>query len=104
MRVSAEEKRRLNRLHEESAALLELLAGRLPERDLWQLRTLSRVGEWAELVNSLSAVLVARQIAVTPGERDALAGVLEMFSRPSESFYTYIDDSERTLTALNIVR
>jgi hypothetical protein len=92
----------LRRLHEESRALLESIADRLPPQHVDQYRTLSDVGEWRELVESLCASLVKGQVPVTPAERDALAGVLARLTRPKPG-YDFVNGPEGTLAALHVV-
>ncbi|MCI2422694.1 hypothetical protein MOQ72_35240 [Saccharopolyspora sp. K220] len=92
----------LRKLSTDSQALLEQLADRLPSDRVEEYRTLSRVGEWAMLINELSASLVTRQIPVNRPERDALAAVLNWFRPAVVTDLAYIRDRENTLASLNI--
>jgi hypothetical protein len=92
----------LRRLNHDSRALLESLADRLSPERVARLRTFSDVGEWSELVESLCAVLVKRQIPIRTAERDALAAVLARFTTPKRDC-PYINDRDGTLAALNVV-
>jgi hypothetical protein len=96
------DKPKLNKLHQESRALLESLADRLPAERIEWLRTYSDVGEWLFLVDGLCASLVKRQIPITPNERDALASVLTIYPPPGGRF-RYMNNSDETLAALNVV-
>jgi hypothetical protein len=91
----------LRLLHEESRALLESVADRLPPEHVDQYRTLSNVGEWRELVESLCASLVKGEVPITLAERDALAGVLARLTRPKPG-YDFVNDPEGTLAALAV--
>ena len=92
----------LRLLHEESRALLESVTDRLEPERVDRYRSLSDVGEWVELVESVCATLVKRRIPVTAEERDALAGVLARLSRPKRG-YDFVNDPQGTLAALNVV-
>jgi hypothetical protein len=98
--LSQADKDRLHRLHNDSRALLESLADRLPEKELAQLRTWSKVGESALLVNNLCSDLIEDKIPVTSAERDALAAVLALFTTPADGYY--LNHPERALAALTI--
>ena len=91
----------VRQLHVDSRRLLESVSDRLPPDKLEFYRNLSNAGEWSDLVDVLAASLVKRRIAVTPEERDLLAGVLAMFTAP-ESEYAYLSDPEGTLAALTL--
>ncbi|PKV80410.1 hypothetical protein [Nocardia fluminea] len=93
---------RLSRMHTESRDLLERLADRLPAVDLQTYREYSDVGEWAMLVDVLSATLVKRQIPVTEAERGELANVLGQFTLPTDG-WNYINNPESVLSQLKVV-
>jgi hypothetical protein len=82
--------------------LLELVADRLPPDRLAEYQTLSFVGEWAVLINELSASLVNGQIPVTTAERDALATLLNRFRPITMSGHAYIRDQRITLASRNV--
>jgi hypothetical protein len=92
----------LVKLHKDSRELLERLADRIPPDRLTTYRTYSDVGEWAELLDALSASLVVRHIPVTSEERDLLARLLAMFETPKEG-YTYLSDPQSVLSQLTVV-
>lgn len=87
-------------LRDKSAALLDHLADRLPAEQLTQLRRFNAVGEWGSLVNEVAAVLVRREIAVHPSERDALRELLYAFDLPPEGMYQYIASRDEVMTQL----
>lgn len=89
------------KLSRNSRSLLEQLADRFPPDQLEICRDHATGGEWGELVDNMSAVLVKRNIPVTPAERDALAALLNMYPVPLED-YDYISNRDQTLAALNV--
>lgn len=91
----------LGRLADNATDLLERLADRFPADQLRMCRSLATGGEWGELIDLISAVLVNRQVAVTPSERDALAELLYMYQVPKDE-HDYITNWEQTLADLNI--
>lgn len=91
----------LAKLRTDSRELLERLADRLPQDKLNEYRSLSDVGEWAILVDLLSATLVKRNIPITPAERDALADLLALFPTTVEDL-DYITHRDQTLAALTV--
>ena len=102
MAMDEARKKELNRLHWESKALLDALADRLPDDVLARLRAYSDAGDWTELVDGLCAELVQRRVEVTAAERDALAGVLDLFQTPKAAQFTHVNDAKGTVEALNV--
>lgn len=102
MSMDETRKRALNRLHWDSKALLDSIADRLPADAVTRLRATSEAGDWTDLVDDMCAQLVEGHVEVTAAERDALAAVLEMFHRPKEPRYAYLNDPEGTLKALHV--
>jgi hypothetical protein len=99
--VDTEKKRRLHQLHVDSRNLLEQLSDRIQPHWLESCRRLSQAGEWAELLDELSAGLVKQQVPVTPSERDILAELMARFPQPLEG-YAYLGDPEGVLSNLNV--
>ncbi|WP_019931246.1 hypothetical protein [Nocardia sp. BMG111209] len=91
----------LVKLHNDSRALLERFADRLPADTLATYRTFSDVGEWGELIDNLCASFVVDRIPMTAAERDSVAALLAMFPTPPED-YTYLGDPSRVLAGLNV--
>lgn len=91
----------LVKLSEESHALLGQLADRIPTDQLEACRSLARGGEWPELIDLISSVLVTDQIPISPAERDALAALLRMQPIPS-SRHHYIANRDQTLGSLHV--
>lgn len=102
MPMDEAQKRRVHKLYQDSKDLLESLTDQLPEDKVKQLQTFSFVGEWAELVESICAILIKRDIMVTAAQRDQLAAVLEQFSRPRDPIYRCINDPVATIEALTV--
>lgn len=91
----------LVKLNNDSRALLEALADRLPPETAAAYRRLSDAGEWAELVDTLCASLIRRKIPVTVPEYQRLADLLAMFGGPREG-YTYLSDPHGVLSKLAV--
>ncbi|PPJ31721.1 hypothetical protein C5E45_22950 [Nocardia nova] len=53
-------------MNSESRALLDVLSDRIPGEQLESCRSSSDAGEYAELVDEIAAILVKREISVTP--------------------------------------
>jgi hypothetical protein len=93
----------LIKLHTDSRALLESVADRLPAETVAHCRTLSEVGEWAELIDTLAASLVRRTVIVTPAEYQQLAHLLNLFPAGMED-YAYLSDPRGVLEQLVVDR
>jgi hypothetical protein len=91
----------LVKLNTDSRALLESVADRLPADTVAHYRTLSTVGEWAELVDSLAASLVRRKVVISAAEYRQLADLLDLFPAGREG-YTYLSDPQGVLEQLAV--
>lgn len=92
----------LSPLHAEGRNLVEALADQLPSESLDLMRLFSKGGEWTEMVETLCAALVRRQIAISTEHRDALAALLDKFGPQDEEDFPYINHKASTIAALNV--
>ncbi|SDC87529.1 hypothetical protein [Actinokineospora iranica] len=91
----------LVKLNNDSRALLEILADRLPPETVAGYRRLSDAGEWGELVDSLCAPLVRRRTTITVAEYQRVADLLALFGGPREG-YAYLSDPQDVLAKLTV--
>lgn len=89
-------------LKNDADELLDRLADRLPGDQLEGLRSFNSVAEWNELANNLLAILVQRQIPVSPGEEQAVRKLLYFFNLPVPE-YDFINDRDAMLASLNVL-
>ncbi|GAA2978462.1 DNA alkylation repair protein [Actinokineospora diospyrosa] len=89
----------LGKLNNDSRALLDAVADRLPPETVAGYRRLSDAGEWGELVDGLCASLVRRKIVLSVPEYQQVAELLALFTGPREG-YTYLSDPQGVLSRL----
>ncbi len=69
---------------ERAEALPGHFADRLPAQTMNSLRLMEAGGEYGELTIELAATLAARNVPVTPAERDELAALLDAMGLPAD--------------------
>ncbi|MCP2163559.1 hypothetical protein [Goodfellowiella coeruleoviolacea] len=66
-----------------ATALLDRLADRVPAANAEVLREFAQVGEWGELIDELTAVLVAHHITLTRAEHTTLRDLADHAELPT---------------------